>query len=263
MLSTIWSNRNLVRQLLVREIQSRYRGSVLGLAWSFVTPLLMLSVYTLVFQYVFKARWNVGGGEPELNFAMMLFSGLILHGLLGEVLTRSPRLIVNNVNFVKKVVFPLEILSCVTLLSALFHFFIGFLLLLGFILIELHAIPLTALLLPVVLLPYFLLLLGFSWILAALGVYVRDIEHVMGTLVTLLLFTSPIFFSTDRLPQQIRNFMFLNPISLIVESSRKVLVHGQLPDFQALLIYGLVALLIMLMGYLFFQKSRSGFSDVL
>lgn len=262
MFSSFWTNRSLIYQLLKREIQSRYKGSLLGILWSFVTPLMMLFIYTFVFEYIFKARWNIEG-DVEINFAMMLFTGLIVHGLLSEVLTRSPLLIVGKVNFVKKVVFPLEILPWVSLLSSTFNFLIGFLLLLGFILIEMHSIPITALLYPLVVLPYFLLLLGLSWILAALGVYLRDIEHVMGTFATLLLFMSPIFFSSDRLPVWMNKIIYLNPISLIVEESREVLIMGNLPDFVSLGKYLLVAIIVAILGKGLFSKLQRGFADVL
>ncbi len=234
----------------------------MGLIWSFVTPLLMLFIYTFVFKYVFKARWGVAG-EVQLNFAMVLFLGLTIHAILSDIISRSPGLILSNVNFVKKVVFPLEILPWVAFLSALFNFAIGFLLLFCFILIELHSIPVAALYLPLILLPYFVLVLGLSWILAALGVYVRDIQHISGTLATLLLFMSPVFYSIDNLPETFQSWILLNPIALIVEECRTVLFYNEAPDFKALAIYSCVALLVVVLGFWMFQKSRKGFADVL
>lgn len=258
-----WKSRTLIWQLLRREIYSRYRGSVLGLLWSLGTPLIMLGIYTFVFQFIFKSRWADGAGETTLNFAIVLFLGLTIHAVIGEVLTKSPTLITSNPNFVKKIVFPLELLSYVTLLNAIVTFLISFGLLLIFIFIELQRIPLTALLFPLVLLPYFVLLLGLSWFLAALGVYLRDIQQLVGTLSTLLLFLSPIFYSINILPENLQSLIFLNPLSFIVESARAVLIYGKLPDFIGLGIYSLVALVIALLGYRFFQKVRPGFADVL
>ena len=226
----------------------------------------MLATYTFVFQYVFQARWGittmVGGKETELPFAIVLFLGLIIHSLIADTLSRSPGLILQNANFVKKVVFPLEILSLVNLLSALFHFLISFVLLLIFVLISLKRIPVEILYLPLVLLPYFLLLLGLGWFLSALGVFLRDIEHIMGTLVMLMLFLSPVFFSIERLPETIQTFIWLNPIAVIVENARMVVLYGETPDFQALGIYSVCAIAFTSSAYYFFQKMRPGFADV-
>ena len=263
MLTLAWKHKTLIWQLLRRDIYSRYRGSVLGLLWSLGTPLLMLGIYTFVFQYVFKSRWSDAAGDTTLSFAIVLFLGLTIHAVMAEILNKSPLLITGNQNFVKKIVFPLELLSWVTLLGAMFTFLISFGLLLVFILVELHRIPLTALLLPLILLPYFLLLLGISWFLAALGVYLRDIQQITGTLATLLLFLSPIFYSVNILPKNLQALIFLNPLSYVVESARAAVVYGKLPDFIGLGIYSLVALFVAWLGYSFFRKVRPGFSDVL
>ncbi len=236
----------------------------MGLFWSFLTPLLMLVIYTFVFKYVFKARWGVLDENGEnINFSMVLFSGLIVHGLLSDILIRSPALIQSNVNFVKKVVFPLEILPWVALLSALFNFLVGLVLLFGFALIELHTIPVTALLIPLILLPFVLLLLGLSLGLAALGVYIRDIQHVSGTLATLLLFLSPVFYPIDILPESLQSLILANPIALIVEAIRSVLFYGTFPDFEKLAVYYGVSFFVVFAGFWSFQKMRGGFADVL
>ena len=266
MFVSFWTNRSLVQQILIREIQSRYRGSLMGFVWSIVTPLLMLATYTFVFQYVFQARWGVttlvAGQETELPFAIVLFLGLIIHSLIADTLSRSPGLILQNANFVKKVVFPLEILSLVNLLSSLFHFLISFMLLLVFVFISLEHVPIETFYLPLVLLPYFLLLLGLGWFLSALGVFLRDIQHIMGTLTMLMLFLSPVFFSVERLPENIQTFIWLNPIAVIVENARMVMLYGEAPDFQALTIYSLCAITFTSAAYYFFQKIRPGFADV-
>ena len=264
MLKSFWRFRNLVSQLVLRDILLRYKGSIMGLIWSITTPLLMLLIYSFVFLNVFKARWSVmdASGEP-INFALVLFLGLIIHGLLADVLTRSPGLILEHTNFVKKVVFPLEILPWVAILSAVFNFMISFVLLLAFVLFEMRAIPLNALFLPLILFPYFLLLLGISWILSALGVYLRDIQHMIGTMNILLMFLSPVFYTIDMLPVQLQSLVMLNPIAFPIEQSRAVLIYGNLPDFTVLFIYSGASLCIALSGYQFFQKIRSGFADVL
>lgn len=263
MLLAAWKNRSLIWQLLKRDVQARYRGSALGLLWSLATPVIMLTIYTFVFQTVFKSRWTDNTGETTLGFAIILFLGLSLNTLLNETLTKSPLLIVGNQNYVKKIVFPLEVLSWVTVLSSLFTFAINLALLLLLILFELKTIPLTALLLPLILVPYCILLLGLSWFLAALGVYLRDIQQITGTLSTLLLFLSPVFYSTSALPERFQAFLFLNPLSYVVEASRALVIYGKLPSIGLWLIYSLVAIVIASLGHLFFRKVRPGFADVL
>lgn len=258
-----WHNRTLIWQLLRRDIHVRYRGSVLGLLWSLATPLIMLGIYTFVFQVIFKARWNDTAGETTLNFAIVLFLGLSIHAVLMEVLTKSPQLVTGNPNFVKKIVFPLELLSWVNLLGAGFTFLISFALLLIIMLVEVGRIPLTALWLPLVLLPYLILLLGLSWMLAALGVYLRDIQQITGTLSTFMLFLSPVFYAVNSLPENLQTLIFLNPLSFIVENSRRVLIYGQLPDFAGLAVYSLIAMVVAWLGYHFFRKVRPGFADVI
>ncbi len=263
MFSLAWKQRTLIWQLLRRDIHSRYRGSALGLLWSLVTPLIMLGIYTFVFQFVFKARWNDTSGETTLSFAIVLFLGLSLHGLLMETLTKSPQLITANPNFVKKIVFPLEILPYINLLGALFTFCISFGLLLIFMLVELQRIPLTALLLPIFLLPYLLLLLGLGWLLAGLGVYLRDIQQITGTLATLMLFLSPVFYSASSLSESLQQLILLNPLSYIVESARQLVIYGKIPSLTGLGIYCVIAVSVAACGYWFFRKVRPGFADVI
>ena len=203
-------------------------------------------------------------GEDEvLNFAMVLFLGLIIHGMIADILTRSPGLMLENVNFVKKVIFPLETLPWVVMLSALFNFCIGFCLLLAFVYIELEHIPVTTLLVPVILAPYVLMLLGLSWTLAALGVYIRDIQQLSGTLATLLLFLSPVFYSINILPDTLQRLILINPIAVIVEASRSAVIYGEHPDYASLVIYSGVALIVAVVGFSLFQRMRTGFADVL
>jgi lipopolysaccharide transport system permease protein len=263
MFSAFTTHRTLLSQLLVREISARYRGSVMGLLWSLFTPILMLCIYTFVFNYVFKARWPIQTSDGGVvNFAMVLFLGLLVHGMIAEILVRSPKLILDNVNFVKKVVFPLEILPWVVLLGALFNFVIGFLLLLALVFWELQQLPVTVLLLPIVLLPFMLMLVGLSWLLTALGVYLRDIQHISGTLATLLLFVSPVFYSVTILPESLQLIISFNPITVIVEATRSIVIYGQAPDFKVLGIYTIAATAMAGLGYTTFSRMRRGFADV-
>jgi len=253
---------SLIRQLAKREVSSRYRGSVMGFFWTLLNPLLMLTIYTFIFGYVFKARWgdmNLGDG----GFALTLFCGLIVHGVFAECINRAPTLISSNVNYVKKVVFPVEILPWVTIYAAFFHALMSFLILLIFSLIVNGNIPITALWLPVVLAPYVIFLVGCLWLFSALGVYLSDIQQLMGVMTTALLFLSPVFYPISALPEILQGWIYLNPLTLIMEQSREVLLWGHNPDFKLLFLYSIVALAISIFGFVLFQKSRRGFADVL
>lgn len=253
-------NRSLIFQLTKREILGRYKGSALGLLWSFVTPLVMLAVYAFVFGVVFNARWGIDGGE---NFAVLLFTGLAFHSFLAECLIASPNLIVGKPNFVKKVVFPLEILPLVTVLTACFHFIIGLFILLLAMLATSSSIPATWVYLPLVFLPIFFVSLSVSWFLASLGVYIRDIGQVTGILATLLLFLCPIFYPLEAIPKHYQVYILMNPLSIIVEEARGILVIGRQPDFIGLSLYTLAAFALSFLSFIWFAKTRKGFADVL
>lgn len=262
--ASLWRHRELITQMARREILGRYRGSVMGLAWSFFNPILMLLVYTFVFAVVFKARWGIPGEEENKTlFAIVLFVGLIVHGLFAEVLNRAPSIVLANVNYVKKVVFPLEILPVVTTLTALFHTMISLgVMLLAFVAFNgfLHW---TVVLVPLVLLPLIVLTLGLAWILASLGVFLRDVGQTMGILTTVMLFLAPIMYPISAVPQSVQPFIMANPLTFIIEEARKVLVRGMLPDWGGLAVYLLVASLIAWLGFAWFQKTRKGFADVI
>jgi homopolymeric O-antigen transport system permease protein len=261
------SRLTLAVHLARREVLGRYRGSALGMLWSLLTPLFMLAVYTFVFGTIFKARWTPpdGSGASEhstAEFAVILFAGLVIFQLFAEVINRAPGLVLANVNYVKKIVFPLEILPLVALGSALFHLFVSLMALLTFYPFVIGAPPVTALLLPFILAPFCVLILGLAWFLASLGVYVRDISQFLGNLVTAMMFLSPIFFPATALPEWLRPYLYLNPIALPIEEGRKVLIWGHAPDWAALGVYSIVAIMIAVLGFLWFQKTRKGFADV-
>lgn len=258
-----WNNREIIRAFIIREIVGRYRGSFGGLLWSLINPLLMLAIYTFVFAVVFKARWSTSQSEGGTGFAIVLFVGLILHGLFAECLLRSPRLIIDHANFVKKVVFPLEILPIVTLGVALFHAGVSLVVLFCAMIATGTPFHATALLFPLVLLPFGALILGLSWFVAALGVYIRDIGQIIGLLTTMLLFLSPVFYPISSLPPQFRSLVQLNPLTLPIEQMRDILIWGHAPNLQMLSIYYVIAFAVLSFGYWWFQRSRAGFADVL
>ncbi len=259
---SLWSNRQLIGRMGYREIVGRYQGSVIGLLWSVLNPILMLGIYTFVFSVVFQARWGEAQ-ESRGQFAVVLFAGLIVHGLFAEVLNRAPQLVLGNVNYVKKVVFPLEILPVVQLVAAAFHAFISVLVLLGAQWIVNGAVPATALLLPLVAFPLLMLTLGCAWGLASVGVFVRDVGQLVVFATTVLLFLSPVFFPVHALPPMIQPWMQLNPLSFFIEQVRAVLVWGNVPNWSTLALFYLMSLGIAWMGFAWFQKTRKGFADVL
>ncbi|MGZ8186822.1 MAG: ABC transporter permease, partial [Methylobacter sp.] len=226
---SLWRNRQLITQMTRREVIGRYKGSAMGLLWSFLNPVFMLVVYTFVFSVVFKARWGIGG-ESKTQFAVVLFVGLIVHGLFAEVLNRAPGLILSNVNYVKKVVFPLEILPAITMGAALFHSLVSLLVLLIAFAIFNSYVQWTAVFIPLVLLPLVILCLGFAWMLASLGVFLRDVGQTIGLFTTVMMFLSPVFFPITALPEEYRPIIMANPLTFIIEQAREVLIWGRLPD---------------------------------
>jgi lipopolysaccharide transport system permease protein len=263
MLRALLQHRRLIAQLARRDVLGRYQGSFFGVAWSLVTPLLMLAVYTFVFSVVFGARW---GGAPQggrLVFAVVLFAGMLVFNLFGETINRAPGLILANANYVKRVIFPLEILPVVALLTSLFHALIALLAWAAIAVFVLGGLPWTIVLLPLVLGPLLLGTLGLSWMLSSLGVYARDIGQVTSILTMALLFLSPIFFPLTAVPPKFRAIVMLNPMSFLVESARDVLIWGRLPSMQLLVLFWLGGALLAWIGWWWFQKTRTGFADVL
>ena len=260
---SLWRNRQLIVQMTRREVAGRYKGSVLGLAWSFFNPVFMLTVYTFVFSVVFKARWGLGGDESKTQFAVVLFVGMIVHGLFAEVLNRAPGLILSNVNYVKKVVFPLEILPIISMGAALFHSLISLCVLLIALVIFNDYLYWTAVFIPLVLLPLVILTLGLAWILASLGVFLRDVGQIIGIITVVMMFLAPVFYPMTALPEELRPWLMANPLTFIIEQAREVLIWGHLPDWFGLGSYTLAATVVAWMGYAWFQKTRKGFADVL
>jgi lipopolysaccharide transport system permease protein len=261
---SLWRNRSLIMQMTKRDVIGRYKGSVMGLAWSFFNPLLMLTVYTFVFSMVFKSRWSgAGGNESRTHFAVVLFVGMIVQGLFAEVLNRAPGLILGNVNYVKKVIFPLEILPVISMGAALFHSMISLLVLfIAFILFNgyLHW---TAFFLPLVLFPLIVTALGFSWMFASLGVFIRDVGQTIGIIMTVIMFLSPVFYPITAVPEKYRPWIMANPLTFIIEQARGVIIWGHLPNWGGLGLYLLAALGVAWIGFAWFQKTRKGFADVI
>lgn len=262
MVRSLWHNKQLIVQMTKREVIGRYRGSVMGLAWSFFNPVLMLAVYTFVFSEIFKARW-VGQDLGKGGFAIQLFVGMIVHGIFAECANKAPSLIMSNANYVKKVLFPVEILPVISLGSAIFHGIISLIVLLLAQLLLTHTLYWSAIFFPLIMVPMILGTLGISWLLASLGVYLRDVGQIIGVLTTVLMFLSPVLYPTAALPEIYRPWIQLNPLTYIIEESRSVLLMGNMPQWDHLGIAMIVGVLIATSGFWLFQKTRKGFADVL
>jgi lipopolysaccharide transport system permease protein len=262
MAGSLWRHRQLIAQMTRREVVGRYKGSALGLLWSFLNPVFMLAVYTFVFSVVFNAKWGVGE-ETKTQFALVLFVGMIVHGLFAEVLNRAPGLILGNVNYVKKVIFPLEILPVISIGAGLFHALVSLLVLIFALAIFSGFVPWTAILILIVLLPLVILTLGLAWIFASLGVFIRDIGQTINIITTVMMFLAPVFYPVTSLPENIRPIIMANPLTFIIEQAREVLIWGHLPDWFGLGVYTLGAIAVAWAGFAWFQKTRKGFADVL
>ena len=264
LLRNLRRHRQLITQMTRREVIGRYRGSFLGLAWSFFNPVLMLAVYTFVFSVVFKARWGTDVVEESKGqFALVLFVGMIVHGFFAEVVNRAAGLILGNVNYVKKVVFPLEILPVVSIGAALFHSFVNLAVLLIAIALFNGHVFWTAIFVPLVFLPLVILTVGLAWMLSSLGVFLRDVTQTIGMITTMMLFLAPVFYPITALPEEYRPWLMANPLTFIIEQAREVLIWGRLPDWRGMGLYTIAATAVAWGGYAWFQKTRKGFADVL
>jgi lipopolysaccharide transport system permease protein len=262
MIKSLYTNRALILALVKRDVSSRYRGSILGLLWSFVQPILMLAIYTFVFSIVFKARWNAGS-DSKTEFALVLFSGLIVFNLFSDCIARSPTLILSQANYVKKVVFPLEILPWVAIGAALFQMLMSFSVWLLFYILIFGIPHLTILFLPFMILPLVLIITGLSWILSSLGIYLRDVGQIVGITITVLMFLSPIFYPITSLPTEYQYLLLMNPLTPVIEGVRDILYWGHMPQIEYYAIYLGLSLIFSYLGFVWFQKTRKGFADVL
>ena len=262
-LIALWKHRELWWRLTEREVLGRYRGSALGIGWSLITPLAMLAVYTFVFSQVFKARWGGLEQAGPLGFAINLFAGLIVFNFFSECAIKATSLVVSNPNYVKKVIFPLDILAPVSIGSAGFHAISSLAILAIFEFIAFRGIPTSVIWLPLVWIPLVLACLALSWLLASLGVFLRDIGQLISVFVNMLMFLSPIFFPLSALPTAWQPWLGLNPLAAVIEQTRNVLIEGEAPSIHYLLIGCGSGILICEFAHRFFERSKKAFADVL
>ncbi|MCF6355620.1 MAG: ABC transporter permease [Candidatus Polarisedimenticolaceae bacterium] len=257
-----WHNRSLIKQLVAREIYGRYQGTHLGFLWVVLEPLLMLAVYTFVFRVIFSRHWHPEG-ESTLEFSIILFSGLLVFNLFRETINNAPRLVLRNANYVKKVVFPLEVLPLVSVLSGFYHLCVSFIVLIISCLLNNGSLHVEILYIPFILLPYILIIYGASLFLASVGVYLRDIAQIIGMMVMATLFLSAIFYPIESVPEQYRIWFYLNPVAFTVDQFRGAVIWGRTPQWQWMLLYYPVSIIISWLGIFWFQRTRKGFADVL
>ena len=257
----LWRYRHMIHHLTASQLVQRYRGSLLGILWTVVQPLLMLGIYSFVFGAIFRPRWMEAGGGT--SFTLVLFCGLTAYGFFSDSLSRSTGLITGNPNYVKKIIFPLELLAVTNVLAAFVQSLAGF----GILLLAqiwLHGfVPWTACLFPLAFLPLFLITLALCWIFSSLSVYFRDMENLMGLLLSGLMFLSPVFYSLQAVPEKVRPFFYLNPVTWAVEDLRRVLLWGEGLNWP---IWGLqmcIAGLMLGLAYRWFKRLQPGFADVL
>lgn len=265
MIRSLYKNRELIWNLIKREVKSTYQSSFLGALWPIILPLMMLLIYTFVFSVVFQAKWSAGTGQktPPGEFALVLFAGLTPFNFFSAVITRSPGLILAVPNYVKKVVFPLEILPIVIVGAALITSLINVgLILIGGLLVF-HSFPLAIFLLPLVYVPLILLTVGLGWFLSSLGVFVRDVGQAINIVVQVLLFITPIFYSADQVPGSLKFLVILNPLSPIIDSFRRILIWNQLIDWSAWVAATLLSGLVAILGFAWFSATKRAFSDVM
>ena len=256
---TLSQHRYLLGQLIKRDVLLRYRGAYFGVLWVFLNPLIMLAIFSFVFGQIFKARWPTQ--DSGIPFALNLYCGLIAFKLFAETVTRAPTAVRGYPSYVKKIIFPVEILPVVPLGAALIHGGFNLLILIVALAWTGH-LSASLLLFPVIVLPLMLAALGLAWFIAAWGVFIKDMTQIVPVFVQMLMFVSPIFYPAQAIPETLRPVFVHNPLGAVIEALRALLASQPL-DWAAWTIALAVSALAMLLGYAFFQHSRDEFADVL
>lgn len=262
-LSSALAHHDLIARLVRRDVEQRFRGSRLGWAWLLLQPLVTIATFYFVFVVVFNNRWG-NADEPTGEFILALFVGILVFNVFSEIVGKSPGLISGNVNFVKKVVFPLDILPVVSALSALVLFVLGACIwLITFMLVRGGLPPMMALVAPLFLVPIVLYAVGTTWVLSAISVYFRDIGQAVPLVLQALIFLTPVLYPLDRVPGALRGVLMANPLTIPLEAMRNACLSGSLPDLAPLSFNLAGGLAVAAIGHAFFQRARLGFADVL
>jgi lipopolysaccharide transport system permease protein len=260
--ATIYRNQYLISQLVIREFKARYSGSFFGFLWSFITPLLILAIYTFVFNSVLHTKWSEGY-TTNSQFALILFAGLIIHSLFSDCAVRAPMLIHSHISYVKRVVFPLEVLPLVLVINSFLHACMSLGVLIIFYSILNQSIPWTLIFVPLIILPFLILNLGITMFLSLIGVYVRDMAQAMGVIMTITMFITPIFYPLSALSPELQTISYFNPLTFAIEQMRNFTIFNVGPNWKGLAFYFIFSLIVLYFGFIAFQKARRGFADVL
>lgn len=253
-------HRSIIKSYVKRDFTGRYKGSVFGSLWTVINPLVILGIYTFVFSGIFKVKFGNEGGV--LNFAIYTFCGMVAWTAFSDAVSRSATIISENANLVKKVVFPLEALPVHIALSGLLTQIIGSIILIIIVLVTRFQIHWTLIFLPLLMFLQLLLTIGLSWFIASLGVFIKDISHIIGLVLLAWMFLTPIMYPESMVPKQFGFMLLLNPLAALVTSYRLVIIEGQQPDFVRLIILSFFIIAIFCTGYEFFGKAKTTFSDV-
>jgi len=262
MFKSLFQNRYLLGQLVKKDIEQKYKGSVLGILWSIIVPILMLIIYTFVFSEIFQAKWDIDTSD-KYQFALVLFCGLSAFNLVGEVMNRSTVLIASNTNYVKKVIFPLELFPVVISLSSLFNCIINFIILVIARLILQKCISPTLYLIILAMFPLLILSIGLGLFISAISVYLKDVGNVISVVVTILMYISPVFFPLSSVPENFRVICELNPMTYIIENFRRVVLYDQYLNWNFYFLSLAIAFMVFLLGKIIFMRAKEGFADVL
>ena len=258
---SLWQNRALMRSMVARDIASRYQGSFFGALWTVLNPLLLMATYFFVFGVVLRSRWS--GDASQSGYVLYFLAGMLPWLAFSEAAGRAPNVVLEHRTFVSKLVFPIETLPANLVIAGLITELFGLAIFLTGLLLARGAVPVAVLWLPVILIPQILLTLGVAWILAAIGVFMRDLGQVIGLLLTLGFFLTPICYPETSLPEAAMRLMQFNPIYILVNGYRMMLLESQAPLTVQVGWLWLGSGLLAIGGYGWFHRLRKSFADVI
>lgn len=261
LLKLFGEHRDLIRSMVQRELSSRYKGSLMGIGWAIISPAVMIVIFTIIFSGIFGARFGNTGGH--LSFAVYLFCGLLPWIAFSEGVNRSTNAMIENINLIKRVVFPVEALPVNLALVGIITQLLGtIVLLVAFLALE-HKFYLTILFLPLLLIIQLIATLGLSWLMASLGVFIRDMPQINQLWLMAWMYLTPIFFPENNIPPQYQWMIKFNPMAPLIRSYRRILLEGRMPDWGGLSFTLAVAVVFFVFGYWWFERTKKAFADVL
>ncbi len=260
-ISLLREHRGLIRSMVRRDLTSRYKGSVMGLAWAIITPAVTIAIFTLIFSGIFGARFGTEGGH--LGFAVYLFCGMLPWIAFSDGVQRAATAMTENINLIKRVVFPVEALPVNVALSAIVQQLIGTIVLLAAALFLQSKLQTTVVLMPILLIPQLLATIGLGWLMASLGVFIRDMPQFNQLFFSTWMYLTPILYPESLVPPNYRWLVNLNPMAPLIRSYRRVLLEGRMPDWKGLAVTTLFALSCFAVGYWWFERTKKAFADVL